>query len=129
MRATLAHGGWSRCAAGIHIYGQVRPRTKGHVLLRPYGVSLCNHGRADGTISSEVIAPWEARLWWTYGWPCGVARGYEKVARVAWGHYIAFDVAKVSADGDVTRLDGQTTPLGVRLLGAVEGAYCNVRRE
>jgi hypothetical protein len=120
--ATLAHGGWSRCAAGIHIYGQVRPRTKGHVLLQPIGVSICNHGRADGTISSEVIEPREARLWWPYGWPCGVARGYEKLARVAWGRYVAFDVAKESADGGVTLFDSQITPPGVRPIGAVEGA-------
>ena len=89
---------------------------------RPYGISICNHGQADGTISSEVIEPRAARLWWTYGWPCGAARGYEKLARVAWGRYVAFDVAKVTADGEVTRLDGQITPLGVRLIGAVEGA-------
>jgi hypothetical protein len=70
----------------------------------------------------EVIEPRAARLWWTYGWPCGAARGYETRARVAWGRYVAFDVAKVTADGEVTRLDGQITPLGVRLIGAVEGA-------
>jgi hypothetical protein len=80
---------------------------------RPYGISLCNHGQADGTISSEVIEPRAARLWWTYGWPCGAGRGYETLARVAWGRYVAFDVAKVTADGEVTRLDGQITPLGV----------------
>ena len=78
---------------------------------RPSGISICNHGQAHEIISSEVIEPRAARLWWTYERPCGAARGYEKLARAAWGRYVAFDVAEVTADGDVTRLDGQITPL------------------
>ena len=87
---------------------------------RSYGISICNHGRVEGTISSEVADPARSWLWWTYGWPCGAARGYEALSRVPWGRYVAFDAGKVSADGEVTTLDGLITPLGIGLLAAVE---------
>ena len=87
---------------------------------RPYGVSICNHGRQEGTISGEVLDPRRRELWWTYGWPCGQARGYETPERVPWGRFIAFGVAKVQMDGEVTTLDGRITSLGVRLISVVE---------
>jgi len=87
---------------------------------RNYGVSICNHGRVEGTISGEILSPTQQRLWWTYGWPCGEPRGYETPSRGPWGCYVAFDVHKVSGDGEVTTLNGQITPLGVRLIGEVE---------
>ena len=87
---------------------------------RSYGISICNHGRDEGTISSEVADPTRSWLWWTYGWPCGAARGYEAPSRVPWGHYVAFDAGRVSVEGEVTTLDGLITPLGIGLLAAVE---------
>lgn len=88
---------------------------------RDYGISICNHGRVEGTISGEILDPEEQRLWWTYGWPCGAYRGYETPGRVPWGRYVAFDVRRISEGGEVTTLDGQVTPLGIHLIGHVEG--------
>ena len=87
---------------------------------RPYGVSICNHGRQEGTISGEVLDPRHRELWWTYGWPCGRARGYETSERVPWGRFVGFSVANVRVSGDVTTLDGRITALGVRLINEVE---------
>jgi hypothetical protein len=87
---------------------------------RPYGVSICNHGRQEGTISGEVLEPRHRELWWTYGWPCGQARGYETLERVPWGRFVGFSAAKVRVSGEVTTLDGRITALGVRLIDGVE---------
>jgi hypothetical protein len=85
-----------------------------------YGMSICNHGRTEGTISGEVLVPRQKVFWWTYGWPCGRTRGYETLKRLPWGRYVAFSVSHVSADGDITTLDGRITSLGVRLISDVE---------
>jgi hypothetical protein len=87
---------------------------------RSYGVSICNHGRSEGTISGEVLDPEHRELWWTYGWPCGAPRGYESPTRRPWGRYLAFAADRVLEDGIVTALDGRLTPLGVRLLSGLE---------
>ncbi len=87
---------------------------------RPYGVSICNHGRQEGTISGEVLDPGHRVLWWTYGWPCGQARGYEISTRMPWGRFVGFSATKVQTGGEVTTLDGRVTALGVRLISEVE---------
>ncbi len=87
---------------------------------RPYGVSICNHGRREGTISGEVLDPRHRELWWTYGWPCGEPRGYEAPSRAPWGRYLAFGADRVRGDGPVTTLDGHLTSFGVRLLSRAE---------
>lgn len=87
---------------------------------QPYGASICNHGRQEGTISAEILDPRGLRLWWTYGWPCGQARGYEGSDRVPWGRFVGFSVARVRTDGEVTTPDGRITSLGVRLISEVE---------
>lgn len=86
---------------------------------RPYGISICNHGQQEGTISAELLDPRGLCLWWTYGWPCGEVRGYETPTRVPWGRFFGFNVANVQASGEVTTLDGKITPLGVQLIGGV----------
>jgi len=88
---------------------------------RQYGISICNHGRAEGTISAELLDSNGLRLWWTYGWPCGQVRGYERPARVPWGRFLAFEISKVRGSGEVTTLDGEITPLGIPLIEEVEG--------
>lgn len=87
---------------------------------RQYGISICNHGRAEGTISAELLDSNGLRLWWTYGWPCGHGRGYEKPTRVPWGRFLGFGISKVRESGKVTTLDGEITPLGIQLVDGVE---------
>jgi hypothetical protein len=89
---------------------------------RPYGVSICNHGREEGTISAEILVPTQGKLWWTYGWPCGSWRGYENPPRSPWGRYVAFDVYRIPESGELVTPDGRITPLGVRCTAAIEGS-------
>lgn len=87
---------------------------------RERGGSICNHGRGFGTISSEILAPATASLWWTYGHPCGQRHGHEDDNRRAWGRYACFDTTLVTDSVDVTSVDGDVTACGVSLLSTVE---------
>lgn len=93
---------------------------------RQYGISICNHGCREGTISAELLDSKGLSLWWTYGWPCGHARGYEKPARVPWGRFLGFGISKVRGSGEVTTLDGEITPLGIHLVEGVEDCISQV---
>jgi hypothetical protein len=122
LRAARAHLLLRDSSATLHaLFSATRDHSDGGAdIARPYGASICNHGRQEGTISAEILDPRERRLWWTYGWPCGRARGYEASGRAPWGRFIAFGAATVRVGGEVTTLDGRITPLGVGLISAVE---------
>ncbi len=93
---------------------------------RRYGISICNHGREEGTISAELLDSKGLRLWSTYGWPCGHARGYERPIRVPWGRFIGFGITKIRMSGEVTTLDGDVTSLGIQLVEAVEDRISHI---
>ncbi len=86
---------------------------------RVKGSSICNHGRLEGTISSEVLEPEPGRLWWSFGWPCGGSHGHEAHRRQSWGRFLAFDIAGVTDSADLTTPHGELTAAGATLVTGV----------
>jgi hypothetical protein len=84
------------------------------------GESLCNHGREDGTISSEILDP-AGHLWFAHGAPCGTRRGHEQDWRTPWGRMVRFSV-QPDREGALTTPAGDITALGVTLMTDSSGA-------
>lgn len=73
-----------------------------------YTDAICNHGRTDGTISSEVIVPHQRTFLYRYGRPCGEDREGLR----AWPGYLALRLAELP-DGALTTTDGSLTQAAV----------------
>lgn len=83
--------------------------------LREKGGSMCNHGRTEGTISSEVLEPGSNTLWWNFGWPCGNYQGHEAEHRYSWGRYFGFKAEDVKESAELTTPNGEITAVGASL--------------
>jgi len=81
------------------------------------GSTLCNHGRTDGTISSEILEPSAGRLWFCHGWACGGRRGYEQSRLRPWGRYLPFSLENgIHTSAELVNTQGAVTADGVRLI-------------
>ncbi|MCF8568127.1 C45 family peptidase [Alicyclobacillus tolerans] len=80
---------------------------QGHADEMNYTFAICNHGKSDGTISSEIIFPQKGLFLYRYGRPCGKR---DDVMH-SWSEYVAFQ-AKGGPEGLMTTTDGHLTEVG-----------------
>ena len=73
-----------------------------------------------GTVSAEVYDPAKKTFWYTYGWPDGDMRNFDKKIygfnENAWGAgaWIPFILDQLTEEGWYTDWEGRITPMGSR---------------
>jgi len=105
-------------------------------VLPAWGYSICNHGTRGedeyrfenlpwGTVSSEIMDPYNKDFWYAYGWPCGSKPKHKDqlFQEYSWGRYLPFRATDESGELETVTLlstiDGKLTPDGVKNLSLV----------
>ena len=78
-----------------------------------YGLSICNHGTAYGSVSSEILDPESGTMFYAFGWPCGEEIP-EGILGVPWGSHLEFTLGLT--DGEYNSPDGALSARGVKRL-------------
>lgn len=76
-----------------------------------YGCSICNHGTAYGSVSSEILAPESGTIFYAFGWPCGEETPGD-VLSVPWSSYLKFTLGL--PDGEYNGSNGALSAQGVK---------------
>jgi hypothetical protein len=90
-----------------------------------YGWSICNHGTAYGSVSSEILAPGSGSMYYAFGWPCG-EEAPAKIINDPWGSYFGFTLRL--SEGEYSRPDGALCARGIKALANGEIEVLERRR-